>query len=153
MRTVLLILLAAGLGLAGTPRAGAQTAVQERLQQNELRQQQIRTSTQRVGDQLQALISEFERNGLAGDEVETLRAIQSVLGDHQDSVVSRAHLLREADAAHAAGEDTFTYGLLYQLEEELAQRCREQLGDALKALRRSISKDAKDAKDAEGAKG
>lgn len=81
---------------------------------------------------------------------ERAKSIQSVLGDHQDSVVSRAHLLRESDAAHAAGEDTFTYGLLYQLEEELAQRCREQLGDALKALRRSISKDAKDAKGAKG---
>lgn len=71
---------------------------------------------------------------------ERAKTIQSLLGDHQDSVVSRAHLLREADAAHAAGEDTFTYGLLYQLEEELAQRCREQLEDALTALRRSVQK-------------
>jgi CHAD domain-containing protein len=69
---------------------------------------------------------------------EQAKTIQSLLGDHQDSVVSRGHLLREADAAHAAGEDTFTYGLLYQIEEELAQRCREQLDDALKALHRSV---------------
>jgi hypothetical protein len=103
MRTVLLILLAAGLGLAGTPRAGAQTAVQERLQQNELRQQQIRTSTQRVGDQLQALISEFERNGLAGDEVETLRAIQSVLGHLGEEEMGRIiTLLQQARAASDA---------------------------------------------------
>lgn len=68
------------------------------------------------------------------------KVIQSVLGDHQDSVVSRTHLLQEADTAHAAGEDTFTYGVLYQLEEELSQRSREQLDDALKSLRRSVRK-------------
>ena len=41
------------------------------------------------------------------------KIIQSLLGDHQDSVVSRTHLSQQADAAQAAGEDTFTYGLLY----------------------------------------
>jgi CHAD domain-containing protein len=64
--------------------------------------------------------------------------IQSLLGDHQDSVVSRAHLGQQADAAHAAGEDTFTYGLLYEREAQLARSCREQLAPALKALRRAV---------------
>jgi len=68
------------------------------------------------------------------------KTIQGLLGDHQDSVVSRTHLLQEADAAHAAGEDTFTYGVLFQLEEELAQRCRDQLKGALKELRRAVRK-------------
>ncbi|MEI6254567.1 MAG: CYTH and CHAD domain-containing protein [Mycobacteriaceae bacterium] len=68
------------------------------------------------------------------------KVIQSLLGDHQDSVVSRSHLLAEADVAHAAGEDTFTYGVLFQQEEELSQRCREQLDGALKSLRRSVRK-------------
>jgi CHAD domain-containing protein len=68
------------------------------------------------------------------------KTIQTLLGDHQDSVVSRTHLLAEADAAHAAGEDTFTYGVLFQLEEELSLRCREQLDGALKSLRRSVRK-------------
>lgn len=66
------------------------------------------------------------------------KLIQTLLGDHQDSVVSREHLLDQARAAHALGEDTFTYGVLYQQETDLAQRCREQLSDALKALRRSV---------------
>lgn len=65
---------------------------------------------------------------------ERAKAIQTLLGDHQDSVVSRAHLLREAAAAHAAGEDTFSYGLLYQQEEDLAERCRAQLDYALARL-------------------
>jgi CHAD domain-containing protein len=68
------------------------------------------------------------------------KRIQTLLGDHQDSVVSRAHLSREAETAHAVGEDTFTYGLLYQLEDDLAQRSRAELDDALKKLDRSVRK-------------
>ncbi|WP_343600707.1 CYTH and CHAD domain-containing protein [Mycobacterium sp.] len=65
-------------------------------------------------------------------------AIQTLLGDHQDSVVSRAHLSQQAAAAHAAGDDTFTYGLLYQQEVELARRCRRQLRAALHELDRAV---------------
>jgi CHAD domain-containing protein len=68
------------------------------------------------------------------------KTIQSLLGDHQDSVVSRTHLSHQAEAANAAGEDTFTYGLLYQREDDLARRSREQLDDALKKLDRSVRK-------------
>ncbi|MDT5091230.1 MAG: hypothetical protein QOH60_593 [Mycobacterium sp.] len=67
--------------------------------------------------------------------------IQSLLGDHQDSVVSRQHLSQQAEAAHAAGEDTFTYGLLYEREADLARQCREQLGPELKALKRAVRKE------------
>ena len=68
------------------------------------------------------------------------KRIQSLLGDHQDSVVSRTHLTQQADAAHAAGEDTFTYGVLYEREAELARRSREQLASALKALAKVVRK-------------
>lgn len=68
------------------------------------------------------------------------KTIQTLLGDHQDSVVSRTHLSQQALAAQAAGEDTFTYGLLYQQEDDLAERCREQLDDALTALRKTFQK-------------
>ncbi|BBZ29198.1 hypothetical protein MMAD_34930 [Mycolicibacterium madagascariense] len=69
---------------------------------------------------------------------ESAKSIQSLLGDHQDSVVSRTHLSSEALAAHAAGEDTFTYGVLYQLESEVARRSEELLGEALKQLKKSV---------------
>lgn len=74
---------------------------------------------------------------------ERAKAVQSLLGDHQDSVVSRGHLLRQADLAHAAGEDTFTYGVLFQREIETAQRCEDRLDDALKALDKVVSKATK----------
>ena len=66
------------------------------------------------------------------------KEIQTLLGDHQDSVVSRAHLLEQAAAAHAEGEDTFTYGVLHRMEAELALRCEDDLDAALKALRRAV---------------
>ncbi len=58
--------------------------------------------------------------------------LQSLLGDHQDSVVSREHLIQQAEAAHAAGEDTFTYGLLYEREAELAAAAAAELEPKLR---------------------
>src|SRR5690606_17114816 len=50
--------------------------------------------------------------GTAKDLVKVMKSLQELLGDHQDSVMAR-HTLRElAAVAHAAGEDTFTYGVL-----------------------------------------
>ncbi|MGW0162944.1 CYTH and CHAD domain-containing protein [Mycobacterium sp. NPDC003323] len=69
---------------------------------------------------------------------DSAKTIQSLLGDHQDSVVSRTHLLEEADAAHAAGEDTFTYGVLYQREAEVAREAEDGIDDALKALKKAM---------------
>jgi CHAD domain-containing protein len=68
------------------------------------------------------------------------KAIQTLLGDHQDSVVSREHLIQQAEAAHSAGEDTFTYGLLFQQEADLAESCRQQLDDALRKLAKAVRK-------------
>lgn len=76
----------------------------------------------------------------ADDVSKQAKAIQTLLGDHQDSVVSRDHLIQQADAAHAAGEDTFTYGLLYQQESDLAESCRQQLDEALRKLDKSVKK-------------
>ena len=69
---------------------------------------------------------------------ERAKVIQTLLGEHQDSVVGRTHLSQHAETAHAAGEDTFTYGVLYQREDDLARQSRDQLDDALSALKRSV---------------
>lgn len=73
----------------------------------------------------------------ADDLVRDAKTVQSLLGDHQDSVVSRGNLLQQAEAAHRAGEDTFTYGILYQQEAELARRRRAEVTPALARLRRT----------------
>lgn len=68
------------------------------------------------------------------------KKLQSLLGDHQDSVVSRRHLSEQAAAAHAAGEDTFTYGLLFQREDDLAVERRQQLKPKLATLHQAVRK-------------
>ncbi|MGC0327255.1 CHAD domain-containing protein [Streptomyces sp. SAI-170] len=50
----------------------------------------------------------------------SVKAVQSVLGDHHDSVVARATLRELAVAAATAGESAFTWGLLYGREEAVA---------------------------------
>ncbi|WP_137989325.1 CYTH and CHAD domain-containing protein [Streptomyces vilmorinianum] len=54
-----------------------------------------------------------------------MKAVQSLLGDHQDSVVARDALRTLAIQAHAAGESAFTWGLLYG-HEEAAAAARER---------------------------
>lgn len=55
-----------------------------------------------------------------------MKDVQTVLGDHQDSVVAREALRDLGIQAHAAGESAFTWGLLYGQEEaQAAERERE----------------------------
>ncbi|HEY9327623.1 MAG TPA: CYTH and CHAD domain-containing protein [Streptomyces sp.] len=56
-----------------------------------------------------------------------LKAVQSVLGDHQDSVVARDALRALAVQAHAAGESSFTWGLLHGQEEATAAAREREL--------------------------
>ncbi|MFE7367433.1 CYTH and CHAD domain-containing protein [Streptomyces anulatus] len=56
-----------------------------------------------------------------------VKAVQTVLGDHQDSVVAREALRMLAIQAHAAGETTFTWGLLYGQEEAAAEAREREL--------------------------
>lgn len=51
---------------------------------------------------------------------EAAKRVQTVLGEHQDSVVTRGLLERLGAVAGAEGEDGFTYGRLHALEEGLA---------------------------------
>lgn len=56
-----------------------------------------------------------------------MKAVQTVLGDHQDSVVARGALRTLAAQAHAAGETAFTWGLLYGHEEATAAAREQEL--------------------------
>ncbi|MFD0337767.1 CHAD domain-containing protein [Streptomyces sp. NPDC127117] len=56
-----------------------------------------------------------------------MKAVQSLLGDHQDSVVAREALRTLAVQAHAAGEPAFTWGLLYGREEAAAAASEREL--------------------------
>ncbi|MEU9251201.1 CYTH and CHAD domain-containing protein [Streptomyces sp. NPDC048270] len=56
-----------------------------------------------------------------------VKKVQSLLGDHQDSVVAREALRGLGIQAAAAGEPSFTWGVLYAREESLAERGEREL--------------------------
>ena len=62
-------------------------------------------------------------------KVKRYKEIQSVLGDHQDTVVA-SDMLRRLGASMCAPADRngFTYGLLYAREETIARDCRRKAG-------------------------
>ena len=76
-----------------SPAAGAPTAQQpldQRVRESERKQQMIRTQTTRIGEELGAIIGEFENNGLGeGEDVKVLRAIKNVLGKLSDKEMAR----------------------------------------------------------------
>ncbi|MFF1300924.1 MULTISPECIES: CHAD domain-containing protein [unclassified Streptomyces] len=57
----------------------------------------------------------------AVDLARSMKSLQGLLGDHQDSVMTREALCDLAGQAHAAGESGFTYGVLYGREEQRAE--------------------------------
>lgn len=61
--------------------------------------------------------------------------LQEILGDFQDAVVARDRVLSTADRARAAGEDTFTYGLLAAAERAKKESAIGRAGAALDEVR------------------
>ncbi|WP_020136172.1 CYTH and CHAD domain-containing protein [Streptomyces sp. 351MFTsu5.1] len=59
--------------------------------------------------------------------VKSMKSLQNLLGEHQDSVMARGTLRELSAVAHAAGESAFTYGLLYGREEQRAATVEAEL--------------------------
>lgn len=55
-----------------------------------------------------------------------MKKVQSVLGDHQDSVIARQAARDLGIGAHLAGENAFTYGLLHERESHQASHLQAQ---------------------------
>ncbi|MGW1068054.1 CYTH and CHAD domain-containing protein [Streptomyces aureus] len=72
--------------------------------------------------------------GPAAGLVKSMKSLQSLLGDHQDSVMTREALRELSALAHAAGENTFTYGVLYGREEQRAAAAEAELPQAWEAI-------------------
>ncbi|MFD7003094.1 CHAD domain-containing protein [Streptomyces mirabilis] len=63
----------------------------------------------------------------AADLVKSMKSLQTLLGDHQDSVMVRGALRELATEAHGAGENAFTYGVLYGRAEQRAAAVEAEL--------------------------
>jgi hypothetical protein len=62
-----------------------------------------------------------------------MEKLQETLGEHQDSVVASQVIRELAVAAAGAGENGFTFGLLYALEANLAESAQRTYRSALRA--------------------
>lgn len=70
--------------------------------------------------------------GASKRTVKHYKQFQSILGDHQDTVVASALLHRMALASGTtAGENGFTFGLLFAREQRIAEDCRQQARNLL----------------------
>ena len=64
--------------------------------------------------------------------VKHYKRFQSLLGDHQDTVVASAALRRMAlSSGTTAGENGFAYGLLFAREQRIADECRQKARNLL----------------------
>jgi len=70
----------------------------------------------------------------AGRFAKQMKKVQSVLGDHQDTVLARQAARDLGIGAHLAGENAFTYGLLYERE---AHRAGRRQADARQVWKRA----------------
>jgi uncharacterized protein YktA (UPF0223 family) len=135
MKLLFLPLLCALALARGAAQAQAPALRHDRLLQTELKQQQIQRTTQRVGDQLSAIIEEFERNGIAGEDVKVLRAIRMVLGRLSEKEMGQViTLLQQAqkapDDSGARKEITEAYSgqktIITQMKQLLLEYQRQQ---------------------------
>ena len=56
-----------------------------------------------------------------------MKKVQSVVGDHQDTVIARQAARDLGIGAHLAGENAFTYGLLYERQHDQAERLQTRV--------------------------
>lgn len=63
-----------------------------------------------------------------------VKAVQELLGEHQDSVVARPALLELGRQAQLDGENAFAFGLLHGLEQGRARHAEERFPAAWRAL-------------------
>ena len=81
---------------------------------------EVRKAVKRV--RYTAEVAEPRLGGRAIGLVPAMQLLQDVLGERQDSIVTRAYCRRLGIAAAAAGETAWTYRRLYTLEEEREAR-------------------------------
>ncbi|REE60741.1 CHAD domain-containing protein [Streptomyces sp. 3212.3] len=70
--------------------------------------------------------------------VKSMKSLQTVLGDHQDSVMARETLRELSATAYAAKENSFTYGVLYGREEQRAAAAEAALPELWRSVQGQV---------------
>ena len=76
----------------------------------------------------------------SGRLAKACKSLQSILGDFQDAVTSRDRIERLAAEARERGEDTFSYGMLYQRELDRGEQALSGYDDAVREVRKAFKK-------------
>jgi len=112
----------------------------ERIREGEAKQQQLRGDAQRIVEQLDSMLDEYQRNQLGGAEIKTLQALRDSLARLSVDEMKRVlDLLEKARAARDAGEakqrvaDAYTdqKAILTEMNKLLAEHLRDQQGQEI----------------------
>lgn len=68
------------------------------------------------------------------------KELQEILGDYQDAVTSRDRIEKLAASARQRGEDTFSYGMLYQREMSRGDKALKDYPKAFKEVKKAFKK-------------
>ena len=68
------------------------------------------------------------------------KELQEILGDYQDAVTSRDRIEKLAAGARKRGEDTFSYGMLYQREMSRGDKALKDYPKAFKEVKKAFKK-------------
>ena len=100
----------------------------DRLREQSDRQQQIRNQTSAVSEQIDSIVSEFDRNGLGGGkEVETLKSLRNVLGQLDQDQMQRVVALLQQAAGNPNGTDSAKQA--YLVQQDIVGQFRKLLID------------------------
>jgi CHAD domain-containing protein len=97
---------------------------------------EVRKATKRV--RYTAEVAAIEFGAPATALVDCTKRVQDLLGDAQDTVVTRDVAVRVGRAAFAAGENAWTYGRLHGLEEARAEAAETGFWNLERGLRRAV---------------
>jgi len=107
----------------------------EEIRDGEVKQQQLQGEASGLAGQLDAMIGEYQRNGLGGEDVDTVKALRDSLnrlsGTEMQQVVTlleKARSTNDAGAARKVVSDAFSAqkGILVQMKKLLAEHQRNQ---------------------------
>jgi CHAD domain-containing protein len=102
--------------------------------ERDLRLHEVRKAAKRARYAAETLTPLY--GGEAKRFAKAAKGIQSILGDHQDSVVTQQVLRRLGVQAHLAGENGFSFGRLHGIEQASADQTRTEFSVAWKQATR-----------------
>jgi len=105
----------------------------DRIREGEVKQEQLRGDAQRLVEQLDAMLGEYERNGLAGEETKTVQALRETLAKLGSGEMKQVvELLEKARGTADAGEARKGVSAAYTTQKALITQMKKLLAEHLR---------------------